>query len=65
MSIYLISPPFPTTPCPPAFQTLTRTEEGQRLGVNLLFLFSQGVFFLPATCFQCPYLDSKERAWIC
>ena len=40
-------------------------EKEQRLGVNLLFLFSQGVFLSPATCFQSPYLDSKERAWIC
>ena len=64
MSISLINPLCPQQQVSfPYF--LAYREKGQRLGVNLLLLFSHGVFFSPAMCSQSHYLDSKERARIC
>ena len=64
MSISLINPLRPQQQV--SFSNfLACREKGQRLGVNLLLLFSHGVFFSPATCSQSHYLDSKERARIC
>ena len=64
MSISLINPLCPQQQVSFSYFLACR-EKGQRLGVNLLLLFSHGVFFSPATCSQSHYLDSKERARIC
>ena len=64
MSISLINPLCPQQQVSFSYFLACR-EKAQRLGVNLLLLFSHGVFFSPATCSQSYYLDSKERARIC